>query len=118
MHPAKASTHPWREPMRFSGKRWPAAAARLLVAAAFSAVASAQDAGTAPLERVAAAIQAWNGRDPGALFKAVKAANPDKAAIVSMRELNKAAARVKLSPRAAFQYSLSGVRPAGLGGCR
>jgi hypothetical protein len=73
-----------------SRAKWRPAAAGLLIAAVFSALASGQDAGTAALERVAQAIQAWDGRDPGVLFKAAKAANPDTAAIVSMRELNKA----------------------------
>ncbi|MEI6669048.1 MAG: hypothetical protein WCP29_12915 [Acidobacteriota bacterium] len=42
-------------------------------------------------ERVAAAIEAWQeGQPVGDLFKAIKAANPEKSAIVSMRELNKA----------------------------
>ena len=51
--------------------------------------AQAQD-DTANLSKVADAILAWDGQNPGDLFKAVKAANPDKPAIVSMRELNKA----------------------------
>jgi len=51
---------------------------------------AAQDANAAALVRVADAIMAWDGQRPGDLFLAVKQANPDKAAIVSMRELNKA----------------------------
>lgn len=44
----------------------------------------------ASMKAVATAILVWDGSNPGDLFKAVKAANPEKAAIVSMRELNKA----------------------------
>lgn len=50
----------------------------------------------ATMTRVAEAIVAWDGNSPGDLFKAVKAANPEKAAIVSMRELNKAMADGKM----------------------
>jgi hypothetical protein len=46
----------------------------------------------AAMLRVAAAIEAWDGANAGALFAAVKAANPGRPAIVSMRELNKAIA--------------------------
>ena len=42
------------------------------------------------LEKVANAILSWDGNKPGDLFKAVKTANPDVPAIVSMRELSKA----------------------------
>jgi hypothetical protein len=44
----------------------------------------------ATLQSVARVVQSWDGQDPGALFRAVRAANPSKGAIVSMRELNKA----------------------------
>ena len=42
------------------------------------------------LRLVADIVGRWDGKDPGALFRAVKAVNPSKGAIVSMRELNKA----------------------------
>ena len=76
--------------LRTTGWIWAFGLCLLLAAPALRAVQ--QDAGTAALVRVADAIQAWDGQDPGALFKAVKAANPDTPAIVSLRELNKALA--------------------------
>jgi tetratricopeptide (TPR) repeat protein len=42
------------------------------------------------LTRVATAIQAEPSSDPGALLRAVKAASPDRPAIATIRELNKA----------------------------
>lgn len=60
--------------------------------------ACAQDkTDTDTLGKVAEAIIEWDGNSPGDLFKAVKAANPDKAAIVSIRELNKALADKQLT---------------------
>jgi phage host-nuclease inhibitor protein Gam len=43
-----------------------------------------------PLQAVADVIGGWDGRDVGALFVAVKATNPEKGAIDTIRELNKA----------------------------
>jgi tetratricopeptide (TPR) repeat protein len=65
---------------------------------AFQSIAPIQVHGASAdtLVKVANAILNWDGKSPGDLFKAVKSANPDAAAIVSMRELNKAIAEKSL----------------------
>ena len=73
----------------------------LTAAAGPRADLDAQGGGNPALGRVAEAILAWDGRSPGDLFKAVKAANPDAPAIVSMRELNKALSDKAMPPEVA-----------------
>ncbi len=56
------------------------------------AISSGDASNTSPekLNNVAKAILQWDENNPGELFQKVKEANPDKNAIDSMRELNKA----------------------------
>lgn len=67
----------------------------LYIALQFSCVClcAASGAGGIPtdtLTKVAEVVLAWDGGRPGDLYSAVKRANPDAPAIVSLRELNKA----------------------------
>ena len=68
------------------------AIAWLCVLLCFPVHSHGSGASPATLTKVAEAVLAWDGKSPGDLFKAVKQANPDAPAIVSLRELNKAMA--------------------------
>lgn len=89
--------------------------ARLMRAAAFFVVALlapqiavSQETASNPdgLRLVAEIVARWDGQDAGALFRAVKAVNPSKGAIVSMRELNKAMGDGSLKLGAVEQASI------------
>src|SRR3989337_2664064 len=49
------------------------------------------------LQEVAQSIQAWDGMDVGRVFRDIKALNPGKGAMISMREMKKAVEDKKLS---------------------
>jgi len=85
-------------PFTVARKLVPAILVQAFLVCAFLPCAFAQGGGDDVHAKVAEAILSCESSDPGALFKAVKAANPSKPAIVSIRELNKALSDKALAP--------------------